>query len=117
MQRIGIFYKDKQWATELYNQMLARIPQESLEEVIKNRLYYRYKDKTDVQFIYATDHCQQRRYDIILIQNGVSKKLFKNVIQFCIVPYNIESPIFIVETIDDIKNKTLKARDYYSKKD
>lgn len=73
-QKIGIFYKDKEWAEDILRKYYDSIPKEIVDKYALNngRDFIILKNGTFIQCVPANDSSRGYRWDKVIVQNGIS---------------------------------------------
>ena len=110
-RNIGIWYRDKDWAEELFNKIYEEYPRYSIFRIYKNSLTLKLVDGTLIRFF---DQNDLRHSGIALtdsyIQEGVNFKLIQE--RICAVTKYGAKGLYIINSYDDIRNPQ-KLEGYY----
>ena len=83
-QSIGIYYKDFDWASRLFNRILEYYPQEYLAErgikKNKNNLRIEFKDGSVIRFIHASESAKGCCFSKIIMQPGIDEEIIECII-------------------------------------
>lgn len=108
-QRIGIYYKDFEWAQQVFcdivNDCTPYIQRKS-----RNNAIIVLNDETLIRFLPANDSSRGQRFTKAFIQSGVDKKVY-----CCVIAPKVQNnECYMVDDYDDIRMFRKKpARSYY----
>ena len=77
--RIGVYYKDFKWARNLLDEYIKSIPPECIDHHMKNRLVL--KNGSCINLVPANTNCRGQRYDRVIVQEGIDKKILDCIIR------------------------------------
>ena len=93
--KVGICYKDKEWAIEQIKRMASLLDENIIEE--QRDTYIALKDGSYIIAVPGTDFFRGRRFDKIYIQRGVHEDFINTVLRPCIH----RAPALQIEITDD----------------
>lgn len=83
-QSIGIYYKDFDWASRLFNRIMEYYPQEYFAErgikKNKNNLRIEFKDGSVIRFVYANESSRGYSFSKIIMQPGIDEEIIRDII-------------------------------------
>ena len=83
-QSIGIYYKDFDWASRLFNRIIEYYPKEYLVErgikKNKNNLRIEFKDGSVIKFVYANESSRGYSFSKIIMQPGIDEEIIRDII-------------------------------------
>lgn len=108
-QRIGIYYKDFEWAQQMYGDLTKDCTPYILRKSRNNAMIV-LNDETLILFLPANDSSRGQRFTKAFIQSGVSKEVY-----CCVIAPTVQTnECYMVDDYDDIRMLRKKpARSYY----
>lgn len=131
-QKIGIYYKNRDFAEETLKYFLSALPQESIKLIKKtnNELMAVLVDGTTIRCIKANNTARGAKFDKIFIEEGIEYNIYRQIIlpQYscryyynpCIIRENkdiINADYYYKETIFQDEEKKIKCANYYNCKE
>jgi hypothetical protein len=107
-QRIGIFYKDLEWVRRIFDEILSMIPEDAIKMVRKSKfnLIAGLKDGTTIECIKVRDGIRGKKFDKILMQQGIEAVDYNTIIAPCFLGI-YSMPVVIME------DGSLRRASYY----
>lgn len=86
-KRIGIWYYDKIWAQDLFEDIVRNIPQEAIAQVRNSKMTgemsIALKDETYIRFVKASDSGRGQCFSESYVQEGMSYELVNCIVYPC----------------------------------
>ena len=86
-QRIGICYKNEEWAKEVLDQIYLQTPKNMIAKRMKNGIDF--IDGSYVRAFPANDSCRGRKLNKIYIQEGIDEEYVNTYLKPCIISKSI----------------------------
>ena len=86
-QRIGICYKDENWAKEVLDQIYLQTPKNMIAKRMKNGMDF--IDGSYIRAFPATDSCRGRKLNRLYIQEGIDEEYINTVLRPCLCLSNL----------------------------
>ena len=103
-QSIGIYYKDFDWASRLFNRIVEYYPQDYFVErgikKSKNNPRIEFKDGSIIRFVYANGSSRNYHFSKIIIQPGIDEEIIRCII--CPTLEHQDKRIMIFKNENDI---------------
>ena len=86
-QRIGICYKNEEWAKEVLDQIYSQTPKNMIAKRMKNGIDF--IDGSYIRAFPANDNARGRKLNKIYVQEGVDEEYVNTVLKHCIIHKSI----------------------------
>lgn len=112
-KKIGIWFKDRKWANELFKEILNNIPKDAIIRCVNSisGMSIQLIDGTCVRFVPAEAH-RANRFSEVYMQQGIDKMFYENVIACCVYPSN-NVIVQVIRNANDILIGYKTADQYY----
>lgn len=113
-QQVGIYYKDREWASDLFDQIVEMAGPEILKaDKSTHNMYIVFSDNSVVILVPADISARGYRFSTSYIQKGIDRKVYEVVI----APKTLNNQCYMFESLDDIYPYAYKepAQSYYRK--
>lgn len=86
-QKIGIYYKHKEWAEKVFNEMISTIPKAAISKAVKGRydLFCGLYDGSVIKCVPVCNRACVLRFDKVIIEPGIDKKVCDTLIMPALV--------------------------------
>lgn len=81
-QRIGICYKNEEWAKEVLDQILRQTPENMIAKRMKNGIDF--IDGSYIRAFPANDSCRGRKLNRLYVQEGVDEEYINTCLRPCL---------------------------------
>lgn len=102
-KRIGIWYYEKTWAQDLFEDIVRNIPQEAIAQVRNSKMTGEMiivlKDETYIRFIKASDSGRGQCFSESYVQEGMSHELVRCIVYPCTKVGSMD--VFVVNKCHD----------------
>lgn len=98
-QRIGIYYKNKTWGKECFDNIVKQIPKSMIAKLVSNKseMFCTLKNGDVIRAVYAGEGARGWKFTSAVIQDGIDYNIMQNIIYPC-----IKQPVAIVKNVDEI---------------
>lgn len=99
LQKIGIYYKNKEWGKKCFNKIISEIPKEMIERVINNdnEMCCRLINGDIIKTIRAGDNARGHKFTSAIVQGDITRKVLQEIIYPCIL-----HPVSIIDNAEDV---------------
>ncbi len=113
---IGIFYYNKEWAKQLFDDILHETPPETIYKYFPNLFQIRFKDGSCLDIVNANIQAKARRFSEIYIQDGLDVKIYQQIICPCLnlSSHRKRTSVQVIRNAEDILMGYICAQEYYS---
>lgn len=82
-QGIGIYYKNRKWAENLFKKIIDDLPKEIIKIDItsKYNLYIELKDETHIRFVSVDNSARGYRFTKMFLEPGINKEYYDCIIR------------------------------------
>lgn len=110
-QKIGIYYKHREWAERVFDEAISTIPKEAISKIVKGRydMFCELYDGSCIKCIAATDSARAHKFDKVLIEPEINKKIY----EVLIMPTLVSKPKALVVSINEEDLLIPKEAKYY----
>lgn len=98
-QRIGIYYKNREWGKECFEHILSKIPQEMIDKIInsKNEMSCRLINGDTIRAVCATESSRGCKFTCAIVQDNINNEIMQKIIYPC-----ISYPVARVKDIEEL---------------
>lgn len=126
-RKIGFFYKNREWAEEIFNKIVESTDGELIERMVKSKTMIEivYKDGTVVKFIEALEKARGYRFNMIYLEPTIDYEYYSTVAMPYLLTFHFTGPA-VAYVLSDSKalyrewgddSFCVEAGEYYRKKD
>lgn len=98
-QRIGIYYRDKEWGKRCFKHIVNQIPQEIIDKVINNNneMSCYLTNGDTIKALRASEGARGFKFTGAIVQDEVTKRVLQKIIYPC-----IQHPVSIIRDAEDV---------------
>ena len=101
LQKIGIYYKNKEWGKRCFNKIISEIPREMIEKVVNNdndnEMYCGLINGDTIRAIRANDSVREYKFTSAIVQDNITRKVLQEIIYPCVL-----HPVSIINNAEDV---------------
>lgn len=101
LQKIGIYYKNKEWGKRCFNKIISEIPREMIEKVVNNdndnEMYCGLINGDTIRAIRANDSARGYKFTSAIVQDNITRKVLQEIIYPCVL-----YPVSIINNAEDV---------------
>lgn len=99
LQKIGIYYKNKEWGKRCFNKIISEIPREMIEKVVNNdnEMYCGLINGDTIRAIRANDSVRGCKFTSAIVQDNITRKVLQEIIYPCVL-----HPVSIINNAEDV---------------
>lgn len=115
-QKIGIWYKDREWRNKVFNEIISNIPEDSIRKICNNPYdkAIELKDGSTIRMISATESGRGNAVNRSFIQDGISYDVYSTIIYPCTKPAHFDS--VVVTSFEDFRIGHIADKYYWRNK-
>ena len=98
-QKIGIYYKNREWGKKCFEHVVSQIPKEMVDRVInnKNEMTCILINGDIIMAVRACDGIRGRKFTGVIVQDEIKEKVLREIIYPC-----MQSSVFIIRDAEDV---------------
>lgn len=121
LQRIGIYYRDREWGKQCFEKIISEIPKEMIDRISnnKNEMYCHLINGDSIRAVRAGDGARGCKFTGAIVQDDVTRRVLEEIIYPCVrYPVSIISnPEDVTATYATIKQELSRQEVIIKKKD
>lgn len=98
-QKIGVFYKDREWTYKIFDQIIEEYPSDYIFRCrhSSSDMSIQFTDGTEVRFVLATESCKGQCFSKVIMQPGIDEDIVNSIIRPQLKDFRCRYPIVYME--------------------
>lgn len=99
LQKIGIYYKNKEWGKRCFNKIVSEIPREMIKKIVNNdnEMYCSLINGDTIRAIRAGGNVRGCKFTGAIVQGDITRKVLQEIIYPCVL-----YPVSIIDNVEDV---------------